>query len=115
MRKTIAEFRKKQVYRLAALDTKNNASVAIADATKLMNSFYRLCGLEEKLLYLENEEKTCNSKYTANLEVKAEKWRERLQSAFNAYGLMLVWYGYLPTITDHKGGNEIIYTYFYND
>lgn len=115
MRKiTIAELRKKEAYRLADLDTKNDREKAIAEATKLMNSFYRFCGLEERLLYLENDEKTCNSRYVVSLEVKAEKWRERLQAAFKSYDLMLVWYGYFPTITDHEGGSEVIYTYFYN-
>lgn len=111
---TIAELRKKEAYKLAYLDTKNDREKAIAEAKKLMISFYRLCGLEERLLYLENDEKTCNSRYAASLETKAEKWRERLQVAFKSYGLTLVWYGYLPTITDHEGGNEVIYTYFYD-
>lgn len=115
MRKlTIAELRQKEVRRLASLDTKNERPEAIAEAKKLMNSFYRFCGVEERLLYLANSERTCNSGYTASLELKAEKWRERLQIAFKPYGLILVWYGYLPTITDHEGGNEVIYTYFYN-
>lgn len=115
MRKmSIAELRANEVARLASLDTKNERSEAITEAKKLMTSFYRLCGLEERLLYLVNSEKTCNSRYTISLELKSEKWRERLQAAFKPYGLMLVWYGYLPTITDHKGGNEVINTYFYN-
>lgn len=115
MRKmSIAELRANEVARLASLDTKNERPEAITEARRIMNSFYRLCGLEERLLYLVNSEKTCNSQYTASLEVKAKKWRERLQAAFKPYGLMLVWYGYLPTITDHKCGNEVIYTYFYD-
>lgn len=111
---SIAELRSREVYKLAGMNIKDNMNTAIAEATKLMNSFYRFCGLEERLLYLVNSEKTCNSRYVVSLEVKAEKWRERLQAAFKPYGLMLVWYGYLPTITDHKGGNEVINTYFYN-
>ena len=92
MRKmSIAELRANEVARLASLDIKNERSEAITEAKKLMNSFYRLCGLEERLLYLANSEKTCNSRYTASLELKAEKWRERLQAAFKTYGLMLVW------------------------
>ena len=115
MRKmTIAELRKREVDKLGYLYTKNDREKAIAKAKKLMVSFYRLCGLEERLLYLENNEKTCNSRYVASLEAKAEKWRERLQVAFKSYGLMLVWYGYLPAITAYKGGNEVIYTFFYN-
>ncbi len=110
---SIAELRRKEVYRLAEMDTKNDVNTALTEATKLMNSFYKLCGLEERLLYLENEERTCNIKFVACLEIKAEKWRERLQNAFSTYGLILVWYGYLPTITDHEGGSEVIYTYFY--
>ncbi len=111
---SIAELRSREVYKLAGMDAKNDIITAITEAKKLMNSFYRFCGLEETLLYLQNDERTCNSGYTAKLELKAEKWRERLQAAFTPYGLMLVWYGYLPTITNHEGGNEVIYTYFYN-
>ncbi len=111
---TVVELRQKEVCKLASLDTRNDRIEALSEARKLMNSFYRLCGLETTLLYCQNDERTCNSDYIASLELKAEKWRERLQAAFKPYGLMLVWYGYLPTITDHKGGNEVIYTYFYN-
>lgn len=112
---SIAELRSREVYKLARMDIKNDdMNTIITEAKKLMNSFYRFCGLEERLLYLQNNEKTCNSNYTASLELKAEKWYKRLQASFKAYSLMLVWYGYLPTITDHEGGNEVIYTYFYN-
>lgn len=51
----------------------------------------------------------CNSKTAAHRTELLEKRRARLQSEWNAYGLMLVWYGLYPTVTDHEGGSDIIY------
>lgn len=105
---TIAEQRAKEVEHLAKI-TKDYAT-----AENLMNRYYRLAGALNRLLYLENEERTCNLASTKYLDERADKMRKRLDADFRKYGLMLIFYGYLPTITDHEGGNDVIYTYFYN-
>ena len=105
---TIAEQRAKEVERLAEI-TKDHTT-----AENLMRRYYRLAGALTRLLYLENDERTANRASTKALDERADKMRKRLDADFQKYGLMLVFYGFLPTITDHKGGNDVIYTYFYN-
>lgn len=108
MNTTIATKRLQQVYKLA-----DNYTNDLATAKNLMNRFYRICGALTRLLYLENDEKTCNRRYTLELSEKTDRQIERLKADFGKYNLILEFYGYLPTITDHKGGNDVIYTYFY--
>ena len=109
MRKmTIAEQRAKEVERLA--ERTNDFTTA----KNLMTRYYRLAGALTRLLYLENDERTANRASTKALDERADKMRKRLDTDFQKYGLMLVFYGFLPTITDHQGGNDVIYTYFYN-
>lgn len=110
MKNTIAEKRLAEVHKLA-----DNYTHDFSTAKNLMNRFYRVCGALERLLYLENDEKTCNRRYTLELSDKTDKAVKRLKADFNKCGLILEFYGYLPTITDHKGGNDVIYRYFYND
>lgn len=105
---TIAELRAREVERLA--ERTNDYKTA----QNLMTRYYRLAGALTRLLYLENTEHTCNLASTKALDKRAEKMRERLNADFNKYGLMLEFYGFLPTITDHKGGSEVIYRYFYD-
>lgn len=105
---TIAELRAREVERLA--ERTNDYKTA----QNLMNRYYRLAGALTRLLYLENTEHTCNLASTKALDERADKMRERLNADFNKYGLMLEFYGFLPTITDHKGGSEVIYRYFYD-
>lgn len=106
---TIAERRAKEVERLA--ERTNDYKTA----QNLMTRYYRLAGALTRLLYLENTERTCNLASTKALDERADKMRERLNADFNKYGLMLEFYGFIPTITDHKGGSDVIYTFFYND
>lgn len=54
-------------------------------------------------------ERYCNSETAAHRTELLEKRRARLVSEWNAYGLTLVNYGLYPTVTDHKGGSDIIY------
>lgn len=105
---TIAELREKQLDKLATIT--NDYSVAC----NLMNRFYRLAGMETRLLYLENDERTCNKRYTVELAERRDKAFDRLNADFQKYGLILIYYGYIPTITDHEGGNAVIDTYFYD-
>ena len=108
MKKTIAEARKIELERLTANYTHNNAI-----SENLMNRFYRICGALNRLLILENTETTANTAYTQDLDNKTQKAITCLKANFEKYGLTLVFYGYLPTITDKPGNNDKIYTYFY--
>lgn len=108
MKKTIAEARKIELERLTNNYTHNNAT-----SENLMNRFYRICGALNRLLILENTAETVNAAYTQELDKKTEKAISHLKADFKKYGLTLVFYGYLPTITDKPGNNDKIYTYFY--
>lgn len=106
---TIAMLREKELFKLAEL-TKD-----ITVAKNLMNRYYRLAGIDRRLLHLENDKRTCNKYLTLKLSEEHDKMFERLNGDFKQYGLVLEYYGYLPTITDYKNGNEVIYTFFYTE
>ena len=109
MRKTIAEKRTIAAVELATRTTGN-----IENAKKAMNAYYRLFGLEERLLYLENNEKTCNSYYTKELQKQEERAIERVKKYFEEFNATLIWFGYLPTICDKEKKNDLYLAHFYN-
>ena len=109
MTKTIAEKRT-----IAAVELANRTTGNIENARKAMNAYYRLCGLEERLLYLENNEKTCNSYYTKELQKQEERAIERVKKYFEEFNATLIWFGYLPTICDKEKKNDLYLAHFYN-
>lgn len=108
MKRTIAEARRMELENLTANYTHNSAI-----SENLMNRFYRTCGALKRLLILENTETTVNTVYCQDLDNRTSKAVDCLKADFEKYGLTLVFYGYLPTITDKPGNNDKIYTYFY--
>lgn len=115
MKKTIAELRNTQVERLADIIYRaNNEAGSLDVAINLMNRFYRLCGADERLLYLENDERTANRRSTIELSERTQRTLDRLQADFKKYGLKLVYFGYLPTICYKDSTNTAIESYFYN-
>lgn len=104
---TIAQLREKQLYKLAEI------TKSIEIASNLMNRYYRLCGIDERLLYLENDERTANRKSTQELSEKADRALTKLQKDFSGYGLKLVYFGYLPTICYQDTTTTAIESYFY--
>ena len=111
MKKTIAEQRAEQVNELY----KRNESLGRGNANRLMNSFYRYVGLRVRNVEDDNNERKANSRWHKANEDREEKWLIRLEKQFKEYGLIIVFYGIYPTITEHEGGSETIYTYYYND
>lgn len=120
MRKpTVAECRAREIQKLVSFKTDHPTQADLDEARRLMNSFYRLCGLDERNLYLSNNERTCDLKSTQESEERAIKWHERLDAEFNRlYGLRLVYCGYMPSIgvicTPGGGFAEKISRYFYD-
>lgn len=106
---TIAEKRVKATIELA-----NRTNGNIEAARKAMNAYYRLCGIEERLLYLENDEKRHNSNYTRRLQEKEERAIKRVQDYFAEFNACLVWFGYLPTICETGTTRDLHLAYFYN-
>ena len=114
-KKTIAQLRFEQVEKLAGIistATGADTDSATEQAAHLMNRYYRLCGADERLLYLENDERTANRRSTQELSEQTEKRLESLQADFKKLGLKLTYFGYLPTITD-SNNYTVIYSYFY--
>lgn len=119
MRKpTVAECRAMEIQKLVSFKTDHPTQADIDEARRLMNSFYRLCGLAERNLYLSNNEHTANLKRTADSEERECEWHRRLDQEFNRlYGLRLVYCGYMPSIgvicTPGGGFAEKIERHFY--
>lgn len=115
---TIAQMREKEVIKLATLENAEPTEQNIRTAQRLMNSFYRLCGLCETNLYLSNNGRTATTRRTAESEAREDKWFARLNKEFNnRYGLQLYYCGFCPSIGhdyEHGGCVEIINRYFYN-
>lgn len=115
---TIAQMREKEIEKLARMENENYTEEEYRTAQRLMNSFYRLCGLCETNLYLSNNERTANTRRTAESEDREAKWFTRLNKEFNErYDLQLFYSGFCPSIGhDYKHGGcvEIINRYFYN-
>lgn len=114
----IAEQRRRQVYKLAEFKTKDPTPEDYKEASTAMNSYYRLCGLCERNLYLTNDSQTADCSSTKRSEEKERRWYLRLGKIFkDIYGLDLVYNGYLPEIGilgDRGEFYEKISTFFYN-
>lgn len=114
---TIREQREREVQRLARYKTEDPTEADVQEARRLMNSFYRLCGLCETNLYLQNDERRHNTRYAHESEKREERWAKRLREQFSEnYGLTLVYCGYAPSIgVVHEGGgfSERISRFFY--
>lgn len=112
MRKsTIAEQRERELRNASV-----NYNINIDDLRRLINSYYRYCGLVIKLF---NDNNTSEERYNflkkriEREEERAGKWFDRLNDQFNKYGLSLVYFGITPTICE-KGTTRIaIEKYFY--
>lgn len=112
---TIAEQRRKAARELATRKNECPTPQDIDDARRAMNSYYRLCGVEERLLRLENDERTCNRRSTAYLAERRDTWFDRLNNIFKTkYKAELVYSGYLPSICELGTTRDLYLTYFYN-
>ena len=105
---TIAELRRNELEKITSKYTNNPET-----SKNFMCRFYRVCSALERLSILENDERTANESYTLKLSETTHKRVERLKADFEKYGLTLVFYSHLPTITNKKGNNEKISTFFY--
>ena len=114
-RMTIAQMRDRAVLQLAERKTATPTEQDIQDARRIMNSFYRLCGLDEQLLYLENDERTHDKPYTLEKAAKRERWFDRLNAIFKSeYNACLVYFGYCPTICANGTTQDLYLRHFYN-
>lgn len=112
MRKpTIAEQRERELQSASRL-----YNINIDELRRLINSYYRYCGLVIRLF---NDNNTSEERYNflkkriEREEERAEKWFKRLNDQFNKYGLSLVYFGVTPTICEKSTTRTAIEKYFY--
>jgi len=113
-RMTIAQLREKAVFQIAQRKTTDPTEQDIAAAKTLMHRFYLLCGLDEQLLYLENDERTYNRQSTKDKAAKRDRLYNALIKDFEPYNATLVYYGYCPTITSLDRKEDLYLRHFYN-
>lgn len=96
---TIAQMREREVRRLAEYHADVPTKEDLNEARRLMNSFYRLCGLAETNLYLANDPEKYSPKRLKASEEKESRWYDRLSKEFEKFaGLRLFYAGYCPSI-----------------
>lgn len=108
---TIAQQREREL-RNASL----NYNINIDELRRLLNSYYRYCGLVIRIF---NDNNTSEERYNflkkriEREEERAEKWFDHLNEQFNKYGLSLVYFGVTPTICEKGTTRTAIEKYFY--
>ena len=112
-RMTIAQLREKEVHRLASYKNEKLTEEDLNEARKIQNSYYRLCGLSERVCERQNDERYCDSYSTHKMEEKEERWIKRLGEELKPYGLKLIYPGIYPVIYT-ESGSHAIGTYFYD-
>lgn len=107
--------------RIKALERFNEKYINdMEKATNFANRFYRLCGLSERLFYMNNDATIYSrrKRWIEELEEKEDRMINRLKEELKQYGLTVYYFGYLPTITEldngKPNGTEALARWFYN-
>lgn len=114
MRKPTIAQQRERALRNASL----NYNINIDELRRLLNSYYRYCGLVTRLFYNNNtseERYKFLKKRIEREEERAEKWYKQLNDQFNKHNLSLVYFGITPTICEKDTTKTAIEKYFYND
>lgn len=108
---TVAELRRKAFERYCeeqGLDREQRIQLRT-----LVISYYRLCGLEERVFHWTNDCDLWNRGFVQRAQDRADKWCDSLVERFSKFGLTLVYFGYLPTICYKGTTRTAIDKYFY--
>lgn len=70
-------------------------------ARKIRNTLDRLCALEDRLLILENDERTAGGSYSKSLEESEKRRIKNLNKMLKPYGLSVVFCSHLAQIGRH--------------
>lgn len=90
---TVSEMRRKQLERF------NEEYIGDIEAARhIANCYYKLCGMCDRLLTLENDARCYKAKMTRRLAQKTDAAIERLNKKLSDYGLELTWSGHIPGI-----------------
>lgn len=84
-KKTIAQEREENILKLAERRSKNPTESDIDEARRILNSCYRLNGLENRLLILTNDFATANLRWVQKEEERSLKWIGRLNKWLEPY------------------------------
>lgn len=115
--KTIAEKRQIAASEMAKRKDSEPTAEQISKAKKILNSFYRFWALEDRLLMLENDERTANEEFVKRDRERANRWHDRLNKELKEYNLKLscAWCHYDIYEPCKNGGiKEVFLTHFYN-
>ena len=86
-------------------------------ARKIINSYYRLCGLSYRVCMLQNDAEMHATPYAQEQEEKEQRHIQRLNNYLKPYGLNIAYSGIYPTIVildKTRPGNCIgRYVYFF--
>ena len=105
---TIAQLREKALERFTTEYIQDSDK-----ARNLVNRFYRLSAMDDRLLILENDERTANRYYTKELSIKATKSLDRLRNDLKQYGLTIRYYSWLPTLEEIDTQKEALTRWYY--
>lgn len=116
-RLTIAEKRERELGRLVQYKTATPTAEDFKQARRMMNSFYRLCGLCERESILSNTWPDANTRRVKAMGDRMMKWSARLDAEFQeVYGLQLDYCGHIPHIVKQgdRGGADAVQRFFYD-
>lgn len=90
---------RREVLRENVLERFNETYIKDYDkAKKIRNTLDRLCALEDRLLILENDERTAGGSYSKSLEESEERRIKNLNKMLKPYGLSVVFCSHLAQI-----------------
>ena len=105
---TIAQLRE------IALERFNSEYIKNEDkARNIVNRFYRLAGADDRLLILNNDERTADRPYTKELEERTEKALNNLRNDLKEYGLTIRYYSWLPTLEEIDTQHTALTVWYY--
>lgn len=112
----VAELRREAVYHLAS--RKDGAPIGreMAHARRVMNSYYRLCGLINNRNWHDSFDTPYHRECATEMTDRIDKWYDRLNTEFAEYGACLVQFGVIPCICErdeHGAPHDLHLRFFY--
>ncbi len=105
---SVHELRERAIVSLAERSANYQTDPATIDrARHIMNCFYRLAGMDGRLLILENDERTYNRRSTKELAERAERSRKKLHTLLEEFDADICYCGAYPSFierTRSEGG-----------
>lgn len=110
---TIAQQRDKAIDRLMARKS-NNTFEDYQRVRKIMNSYYRLVGLCNRLLAFDNTSGVYNERRSTEMHLRENRWFKRLNKQLAEFDVELMYSSWFPTIVKKGTTQDLYLTYFYD-